>query len=105
KKINTKDLYFHPSLTKNGGKTILTMRADIAPGKYLEYIYTLTDNYMVGFNVHSKGLKTVINQAGTVQLDWKMKGYSRDKSKRFENRYTEIMWYFDGAKDDSQRAD
>ncbi len=99
--LNTKDLFFEPTVTKNGENTILSMKLKVSNTKFLEYRYELKpDEYMVDFTVRSQGLQQVINSSQTVNLDWKLQGIRHAKSATYENRYTEVLYEYDGDKDD-----
>ncbi len=102
--INTQNLYFTPQVTKSGGNTILSMKLKVSADKYLEYVYTLKpDDYMMDFNIRSKGLSGILNASTPVQLNWKMKSFSYGRSITYENRYTEAVWYYEGDKNSSER--
>ncbi len=99
--LNTKDLFFEPTVTKNGENTILSMKLKVSDTKYLEYRYELKPNeYMVDFTIRSQGLQQVINSSQTINLDWKLQGIRHAKSAAYENRYTELKYEYDGGKDD-----
>ena len=73
--LNTKDLYFQPSVTENGENTIVSMKLKVSPSQYLEYRYALKPNdYMIEFSIHSQGLNNVINSSQEINLDWSFKG-------------------------------
>ncbi|MBP7470366.1 MAG: YidC/Oxa1 family insertase periplasmic-domain containing protein, partial [Flavobacterium sp.] len=60
--LNTKDLYFEPSLTKVGADQILSMKLKAGANEFLEYKYILKPNdYMIGFDLRSQGLNKVLN--------------------------------------------
>ena len=91
--LNTSDLYFQPSLTKNGDNQVLSMRLKVSENQFLEYRYELKPNdYMLGFSVRSQGLSNIINGSQDVVLDWKLKGYRHAKSITYENRYTRLTY-------------
>ena len=99
--LNTKDLFFQPTLTKNGDNQVLSMRLKTSEDKYLEYRYELKPNdYMLGFTVRSQGLGNLINGSQDVVLDWKLKGRRHAKSISYENRYTRLTYEHDGDKID-----
>lgn len=98
--LETKNMYFEPTLTKVGGNQILTMRLKAGPNEFLEYLYVLKPNdYMLDFDVRSQGLNKVLNTAKPIDLEWDLKGYRNEKSIPYENRYTEIVYEYDGGKD------
>ncbi len=72
--LNTKDLFFEPTISKNGENTVVSMKLKVSESKYLEYRYELKpDNYMMDFTVRSQGLSDVINSSQDVNLNWKQK--------------------------------
>lgn len=99
--INTKDYYFTPELRQTDNGQRLSMKLKVSDDQYLEYVYQMNPNdYMLDFDIYSKGLREVINPAQDPQLRWFLKGYRHAKSISYENRYTEIVYQYDGDKDD-----
>ena len=91
--LNTQDLFFEPSLSKNGENQVLSMKAKVASDKFLEFRYKMKpDQYLVDFNVRSQGLNGVINSGQPVTLDWKLKGLRHSKSIKYEDRYTRLTY-------------
>jgi len=91
--LNSKDLYFEPTLTKNGTDQILTMRLKAGANEFLEYKYVLKSNeYLVGFDIRSQGLNKVLNSSKPLDLQWDLKTYRNEKSISYENRYAEIYY-------------
>jgi YidC/Oxa1 family membrane protein insertase len=99
--LNTKDLYFEPTLTKNGEDQILTMKLKASENAYLEYKYVLKANdYMLDFDIQTQGLNGIVKNDKPLQLEWDLKTYANEKSISYENRYTELYFdYEDGKKD------
>ena len=91
--LDTKDLYFEPSLTNNGSYQVLSMKLKVSENQFLEYRYEMTDDYMVNFAVRSQGLSSVINSSNTIKLDWSLKGYRHEKSLRTENTMYSYFYY------------
>ncbi len=99
--LNTRDLYFEPSVSQNGDNQVLSMKAKVAPDKYLEYRYEMKpDDYLVDFTVRSQGLNGIINSSKPIELEWTLKGIRHDKSVQYENRYTEVMYNYEDGKVD-----
>ncbi len=99
--LNTKDLFFQPTVTKNGNNTVVSMKLKVSESKFLEYRYELKEgDYMMEFTIRSQGLSDVINSAQPVNLDWNLKTYRHAKSISYENRYTEIVFEYEDGKDD-----
>ena len=79
--LNTKDLYFEPSLTRNGDQEVLTMRLKVSPTEFLEYRYALKPgDYMLDFGMRSQGLSNVFNTSNPMRLQWDFKGMRHAKS-------------------------
>jgi YidC/Oxa1 family membrane protein insertase len=97
--LNSKDLFFEPTLTKNGADQILTMRLKAGANEFLEYKYVLKPNdYLVGFDVRSQGLNKVLNSAKPLDLVWDLKTYRNEKSVAYDNRFTEVKYEYGDEK-------
>lgn len=110
--LNTRDLLFTPTLTKNGENDVLSMKLKVSETQFLEYRYEMKpDDYMVGFAVRSQGLSNVINSSNTISLDWKLNAYRNEKSLKTENMYSELKFFTDeddylsAAGDDNEIVD
>jgi len=96
--LQTKDLFFEPTLTQNGDNQVLSMKLKVAANKYLEYRYELKpDDYMLDFAIRSQGMETAINTSQNISLDWKLKSYRTEKSVKYENQYTDLRYLENGA--------
>ncbi|WP_343623560.1 membrane protein insertase YidC [Flavobacterium lindanitolerans] len=99
--LNTKDLYFEPTLTKEGENQVLSMRLKAGPEQYLEYRYVLKPKeYMLDFSIRTQGLSKVLQTSNPLPLEWTMKTYRSEKSISYENRYTELVYEYENGKDD-----
>jgi len=97
--LNTKDLFFEPSISKNGENQVVSMKLKVSDTQFLEYRYEMKPNeYMVDFAVRSQGLSNVINASTPINLDWSLNGYRNEKSMRTEN--TMYTYYYYKAEDD-----
>ncbi|MBF4491813.1 membrane protein insertase YidC [Flavobacterium sp. MR2016-29] len=97
--LNSKDLYFEPTLTKIGADQILTMRLKAGANEFLEYKYILKPNdYLVGFDIRSQGLNKVLNAAKPLDLVWDLKSYRNEKSVSIEKRYAQIEYEYGDEK-------
>jgi YidC/Oxa1 family membrane protein insertase len=91
--LNTKDLFFEPTLTKIGADQVLSMKLKSGPNSFLEYKYIVKPNdYMIGFDLRSQGLNQVLNTAKPLDLEWDLKAFTNEKSIAYENKYTEIYF-------------
>jgi len=99
--LNTKELYFEPTLTKVGMNQILSMKLKADANSFLEYKYVLSPkNYLVDFDVRSQGLSKVLNTTKSIDLQWDLKTFRNEKSISYENRYSEIYFEYDDGKID-----
>ena len=99
--LNTKDLYFEPTLTKNGEDQILSMRLKSNANAYLEFKYVLKpDNYMLDFDIQTQGLSTALVTSKPLNLEWDLKTYTNEKSISYENRYAEMYFEYEDGKTD-----
>ncbi len=99
--LNTKDLLFEPTTTKEGENTVVSMKLKTSDTAYLEYRYVLKPNkYMLDLSVKSVGLSSVLNTAAPAELTWQLKATRNEKSITYENRYAEIVYEYEDGKDD-----
>ncbi|KGL63609.1 membrane protein insertase YidC [Polaribacter sp. Hel1_85] len=97
--LNTKDLFFAPTISKNGESTIVSMKLKVSDTQFLEYRYEMKPNeYMVNFAVRSQGLSNVINSSNPINLDWSLDGYRHEKSLKTEN--TMYSYYYFKTEDE-----
>jgi YidC/Oxa1 family membrane protein insertase len=94
--LQTKDLYFEPTLTQNGENQVLSMKLKVSNDRYLEYQYVIKPNeYMLDFSINSQGIANVINTSQNINLEWKLKTFRTEKSVKYENQYTELNYMYD----------
>lgn len=99
--LNSRDMFFEPILSKDGDDQILTMRLKSGPDSFLEYRYVLKPNhYMLDFGIRSQKMEQVLNTSDDLSLEWSLKSYRNEKSVNYENRYTELIFEYEGDKDD-----
>ncbi|NEV93790.1 membrane protein insertase YidC [Psychroflexus sp. YR1-1] len=97
---NTSNLYFEPSLSTENGNQTLSMRAKVSDIEFLEFYYELEPgDYMMNFGIRSQGLSNLISSENA-NLSWEVKALRKAKSISYENRYTEIVYLYEGDKDD-----
>ncbi|MFD0797995.1 membrane protein insertase YidC [Maribacter chungangensis] len=91
--LNTKDLFFEPSLSNSNGNQVLSLKAKTSNSQYLEYRYEMRpEDYLVDFTIRSQGLDRVISSGRPVSLDWGLKAIRHSKSIEYENRYTRLTY-------------
>ena len=92
--LNTKDLFFAPTITTNGDIQIVSMKLKVSETQFLEYRYEMKPKeYMVNFSIRSQGLSNVINGSNPINLDWSLKAYRNEKSMKTENTMYTNFYY------------
>lgn len=98
-------LYFTPTLTQEGKNQVLTMQLKTGENQFLEYRYVMKPNeYMLDFSIRTQGLENVLNTSKPLDLEWQLKTYRNEKSVSYENRYTELVYEYEGGKDNYLNA-
>lgn len=101
--LNTRELFFEPTLSRNGDNQVLSMKLKTSENAYIEYRYELKPGeYMLDFTLRSQGLENVINFTEPMYLDWNFKGYRQAKSITYEDRYTRLTYEFENGGDHSK---
>lgn len=91
--LNTKDLFFEPTLTKVDGNQVLSMKLKVSEGNFLEYRYVIKPtDYMVDFTVRSQGLSGSLDANRPITLNWDLEAFRKEKSIRYENQQTEMYY-------------
>ena len=91
--LNTKDLFFQPTITQNGNNQVVSLKLKVSETKFLEYRYEMKPKeYMVNFSVRSRGLSNIINESNPIHLDWSLDGFRHEKSLKTEN--TMYSYYY-----------
>ena len=108
--VNTSQFYFQPYINGKpytggdltvgeGDSLVLAMRLlTDNPSKYLEYVYTIySDNYMMGFDIHTVGLRDVIaTNADYMTIDWDVDLMKQEKS---TDRFADESVYYRSLND------
>ncbi len=96
--LSTAEMYFEPHLTKDGEDQVLSLKLKTSEQDYLEYIYRLpASDYMLGFDIVTRGLEEVIEFNQPIELNWSLKGFRQAKSISYENRYTRLTYAYDNG--------
>ena len=83
--INTADLYFVSEQRYN----TLSMKLKADDSHYVEYLYTLTDDYLIDFDINFVGMESIIpSGVNYMNLEWQMKTPKTEKSKTNQDMYT-----------------
>ena len=80
-----------------GGEESVTFRMEVAPGKFIEYVYTLAYNsFMVDFDVNMQGMDSYISRNQSyLNFSWAFDVPRQEHYSRFgEDRYTYMTYKF-----------
>ena len=94
--IETENLFF--SSRQNGNSLSMKLIAD--DNHYLEYIYTLSDEYIINFDINLVGMESLIPQGvNFMEMQWQMKTPKPEKSKSNQDMYTGIQYQYSADKE------
>jgi YidC/Oxa1 family membrane protein insertase len=89
--INTADLYFVAEQNSN----TLSMKLKADDSHYVEYLYTLTEDYLIDFDIKFIGMESLIPSGiNYMNLEWQMKTPQTEKSKTNQDMYTGIQYQY-----------
>ena len=91
KTINTTNLFFTADQKRNS----LSMKLKSNENQYIEYVYTLTGDYLIDFDINLIGMETLIpTNINYLNLEWQMKTPQTEKSKSNQDMYTGIQYQY-----------
>ena len=91
KQINTSDLFFVSEKYQNS----IIMKSEVDDSHYIEYVYTLIDDYLIDFDINLVGLEKLIPKSiNYITLDWEMETPKTEKSKKNQDLYTGIQYQY-----------
>ncbi len=101
KPIETNNLYFLPSadaksMVADNSSRAVSMRLQVEPYKYIEYVYTLEPNsYMVDLDINLVGMKDIFaGNLNSLDLNWEIYLPQQEKGRQNENNYTSIKYKY-----------
>jgi YidC/Oxa1 family membrane protein insertase len=95
--INTSDYNFTYEMERQGKMNVLKMSLIVSNGQSISIEYKIPESgYMIDFNVKSSGFSSLINSNSNVNLNWNLDAFRQAKSIDYENRYSQLMYQYDG---------
>lgn len=89
--INTSELYFIPEHTNNK----LSMKLMINENHYIEYLYSIYDDYIVDLDINIIGMEQLVAaNVNYMNLEWQMHTPQTEKSKSNQDMYTGIQYQY-----------
>jgi YidC/Oxa1 family membrane protein insertase len=100
-KLNTSDYNFVYKTEKKGRENILKMSLIVSEGQSISFEYKIPESgYMIEFSVKSYGMSSLISSESNVNLNWSLDAFRQAKSIDYENRYSQLMYQYDGDETD-----
>ncbi len=93
--VNTSQYYFE-AVQLDPSK--VSMRLNVAPGAYVEFLYTLSDNYMLSFETSFVGMDGMLAQQNDLALEWESVGSQNEKGFDNENNFCDLTYMYPGEK-------
>ena len=109
--LHTSDFYFTPIESGDKKKAIMRLQTEIE-NEYVDFIYTLSDDYMVHFDIKAHNMHNVLGRnINSMGMDWKQLIPQQEKGRTFEERYSQLQYMLVGgdieklseSKDDSEK--
>ena len=95
--INTSDYNFTYEMERQGKMNVLKMSLIVSNGQSISFEYKIPESgYMIDFNIKSSGFSSLINSNSNVNLNWNLDAFRQAKSIDYENRYSQLMYQYDG---------
>ena len=100
-KLNTSDYNFVYETEKKGRENILKMSLIVSEGQSISFEYKIPESgYMIEFSVKSYGMSSLMSSESSVNLNWSLDAFRQAKSIDYENRYSQLMYQYDGDETD-----
>ena len=109
--LQTSNFYFTPIASEDSKKVIMRLQTE-QEDTYLDFIYTLSEDYMVDFDIQANNLQTVLAQnTNSMEMAWQQLIPQQEKGRTFEERYSQLQYMLAGgdieklseSKDDSEK--
>jgi YidC/Oxa1 family membrane protein insertase len=93
--LETKALYFEPSISEKKGNKMLVMKAKTTdPKKYIEFVYSLPeDSYVSNFDIHVIGLATE-GVTESIEFNWQARMLSTEKLIDTEKMVSSVFYKY-----------
>ena len=109
--LQTSNFYFTPIASEDSKKVIMRLQTE-QEDAYLDFIYTLSEDYMVDFDIQANNMQTVLAQnTNSMEMAWQQLIPQQEKGRTFEERYSQLQYMLAGgdieklseSKDDSEK--
>lgn len=94
--INTRDIFFTPTLTDQADSYKLLMIASISTRQNIVFEYVFPkQGYLYTVNLKTEGMQTLLNSSTPPNFSWKTDAFKNSRSIDYENRYTEYTFGYE----------
>jgi YidC/Oxa1 family membrane protein insertase len=94
--LNTRDIFFTPTLTDQADSYKLLMTASISTRQSIVFEYVFPkQGYLYTVNLKTDGMQTLLNSSIPPNFSWKTDAFRNSRSIDYENRYTEYTFGYE----------
>ncbi|MBO7456211.1 MAG: membrane protein insertase YidC [Paludibacteraceae bacterium] len=95
--LQTGNLYFTPIASNQPNKAILRLPT-ASEDVWLDFIYELSDNYMVHLSIEAHNMQTELAQnINSLELQWRQLIPQQEQGRKFEERYAQLQYMLVGG--------
>ena len=101
--LNTKSLFFQPTVDKTADAQIVTMRLVVDAESYLDFVYTIpNDDYMTEMEIKAHNMGRILSpNTSSLDMQWQSLIRQNEKGRKFESRYATLNYKY--VSDDMER--
>ena len=94
--LNTRDIFFTPTLIDQTDSYKLLMTASISTRQSIVFEYVFPkQGYLYTVNLKTEGMQTLLNSSILPNFSWKTDAFRNSRSIDYENRYTEFTFGYE----------
>ena len=94
--LNTRDIFFTPTLIDQADSYKLLMTASISTRQSIVFEYVFPkQGYLYTVNLKTEGMQTLLNSSTPPDFSWKTDAFRNSRSIDYENRYTEFTFGYE----------
>ena len=94
--LNTRDIFFTPTLIDQTDSYKLLMTASISTRQSIVFEYVFPkQGYLYTVNLKTEGMQTLLNSSTPPDFSWKTDAFRNSRSIDYENRYTEFTFGYE----------
>ena len=95
--LQTGNLFFTPIASEQPGRAIMRLKT-ASPDAWLDFVYDLSDNYMVHLSIEAHNMQTELAQnINSLELQWRQLIPQQEQGRKFEERYAQLQYMLVGG--------